>query len=53
MRHVGYLMQLVAMSVPPALIIWQLTFGIRLIVMPATLLVAFIVFHLGHKLRED
>ncbi len=52
-QQIGYLMQLFAMGFLPLLIIWQLNFGFRLILMPALTIVAILVFSLGHKLRES
>ena len=51
-QTIGLLMQLAMLSFLPALILFQLEYGIPLIVMPACLLVAYIVFRIGTKLRE-
>jgi len=45
-------MQFAVLVFLPLLTLWQLNFGIRLIVMPASLLVCIIIFTIGHKLRE-
>ena len=52
-QHLGFLMQFAALTFLPGLIIFQLQFGIPLIVMPACLLVGIIVFSIGHRLRES
>jgi hypothetical protein len=53
MRHyLGIVLQLAALVFLPSLIYWQLTFGFRLIVMPALTLAAILVFWLGYVLRE-
>ncbi len=46
-------MQLFVLAILPALILWQLTYGIPLIVMPASLLVGVIIFWIGQTLRES
>jgi len=51
-QHIGFLLQLAALIFLPMLILWQLEFGFRLIVMPALTLVGIVVFWIGHKLRE-
>ena len=54
MKHrIGILIQLVVLAGLPALIYFQLRFGIKLIVMPACLLAGIILFSLGTKLRES
>ena len=52
-QQIGFLMQLAVLALTPMLIYWQLQFGFRLIVMPAMLLLAFVVFSIGTKLRES
>jgi hypothetical protein len=53
MRHqIGVLLQFLVLVFLPMLIIWQLNFGFRLILMPALTLVAIVVFWIGYKLRE-
>lgn len=51
-RHIGFLMQLAVLALLPMLILWQLNFGIPLIVMPALTIVGVVVFAIGHRLRE-
>ncbi len=46
-------MQLPVLGFLPALIIYQLTYGIPLIVMPAMLLAGVVVFSIGTRLRES
>jgi hypothetical protein len=46
-------MQLAMLVFLPALVLFQLRFGIPLIVMPTCLLTAYIVFWIGTKLRES
>ncbi|MFO1022613.1 MAG: hypothetical protein U0903_18235 [Planctomycetales bacterium] len=53
MKHqIGMLMQLMVLALLPALIIWQLTYGIRLVVMPTMTLVGIVIFYIGTRLRE-
>lgn len=52
-HHIGILLQLIVLSVLPILVIWQLNFGIPLIVMPVSLLIGVVLFTLGTKLRES
>jgi hypothetical protein len=51
-RSIGFLLQLAVLASLPMLIVWQLTFGFRLILMPLLTLVGIIVFTIGHRLRE-
>jgi hypothetical protein len=51
-RQIGFLLQLVVLTLLPMLILWQLDFGIPLIVMPALTVVGIVVFYIGHRLRE-
>lgn len=51
-RNIGFLMQLGVLAFLPMLILWQLNFGFRLILMPALTLVCIILFSIGQKLRE-
>lgn len=54
MKHqIGFILQLLVLSALPALIIYQLQFGIPLIVMPACLLAGVILFAAGTHLREN
>ena len=52
-QHIGFLLQLAALTFLPMLILWQLQFGFRLIVMPTLTLAGFIVFEVGRRLRES
>ncbi len=51
-QQIGYFMQLAALGFVPLLIVWQLAFSFRLILMPALLLCGAFVFWLGRKLSE-
>jgi hypothetical protein len=51
-QQIGFLLQLVALTLLPMLILWQLDFGIRLIWMPALTIVGVVVFYIGYRLRE-
>jgi hypothetical protein len=51
-HHIGFLLQFVVLVFLPMLILWQLEFGFRLILMPALTLVGILVFWIGYKLRE-
>jgi hypothetical protein len=52
-QHIGFLLQLAVLTFLPLLIIWQLNFGFRLILMPACLLVGMVLFTIGTRLRES
>lgn len=53
MRHrIGRLLQFVVLVFLPMLILWQLEFGFRLVLMPALTLVGIVVFWIGTRLRE-
>lgn len=52
-QHLGVLLQLIALTALPLLVIWQLNFGFRLLWMPTLTLVAIIVFTIGYWLRAD
>ncbi len=51
-RQIGFLLQVAALTLLPMLILWQLDFGIPLIVMPTLTVVGIVVFYVGHRLRE-
>jgi hypothetical protein len=51
-QHIGFLLQFAVLVFLPMLILWQLEFGFRLVLMPALTLVGIVVFWIGHKLRE-
>ena len=52
-HHLGILLQFAALVFLPLLILWQLEFGFRLIVMPALTVAAVVVFWIGNRLRES
>ncbi len=52
-HHIGMLLQFAVLVFLPMLIVWQLNFGYRLVVMPACTLVGIIVFVIGTKLRDS
>ena len=51
-QQLGFVLQFVVLTALPLLIYWQLTYGFRLIFMPALLLVGILVFWAGTRLRE-
>jgi hypothetical protein len=51
-QQIGFLLQLAALTLLPMLILWQLDFGIPLVVMPILTVVGIILFYIGYKLRE-
>lgn len=54
MKHfVGLLLQFVVLAVLPIIVIWQLYFGIPLLVMPVSLTIAVVIFFVGTRLRES
>ena len=52
-HFLGMFLQLVTLGVLPLLVVYQLIYSFRLIVMPALLLVGVIVFSIGTALRES
>lgn len=52
-NHLGILLQLIALAALPSIIVFQLFFGFRLIVMPISLLTGIAIFWLGTTLRES
>jgi uncharacterized membrane protein len=48
-QQIGYLLQLAALTMLPMLILWQLDFGIPLIVMPMLTVVGIIMFYVGYR----
>jgi hypothetical protein len=52
-HRLGLFLQLLVLSVLPALILYQLYFGLELIVMPLGLLAAVVLFAAGTHLREN
>ncbi|MEO2033694.1 MAG: hypothetical protein ABGZ35_16575 [Planctomycetaceae bacterium] len=54
MKHrLGFFLQILVLSALPALVLYQLQFGIPLIVMPVSLLAGVILFAAGTRLREQ
>lgn len=51
LHHLGITLQLVALVFLPVLILWQLNFGLPLLVMPIGLLSGMILFQIGTRLR--
>lgn len=51
-NSLGFLMQFAALVFLPVLILWQLDFGIPLLVMPTMTLAALVLFYVGHSLRD-
>ena len=49
----GMFFQLVTLSVLPLMIVFQLFYGFRLIVMPISLLIGITLFSIGTALRES
>lgn len=52
LHHIGVFLQGCVLVFLPCLILWQLTFSIRLVLMPACLLAGSVVFWIGTVLRE-
>jgi hypothetical protein len=54
MRHqAGILLQIIALTWLPLLIIYQLNFGFQLLVMPTGLMIGIAIFWIGTRLRES
>ena len=53
LRSIGFLMQLAVLALLPMLILWQLMFGFRLILMPMLTLAGIVIFTTGQWLRES
>ena len=51
-QQLGFLMQLFVLVMLPVLIVFQLQFGFRLIVMPVSLVAGIVLFSIGARLRE-
>ena len=51
-QQIGFLMQLFVLTLLPRLILFQLKFGIQLIVMPVSLVIGIVLFSIGARLRE-
>lgn len=52
-QQIGTLMQLFVLGALPALIYFQLIYGVRLLVMPISLLIGIVVFAIGTSLRNN
>ena len=52
-QQLGFLMQLFVLAMLPVLIVFQLLFTIRLIVMPVSLIIGIVLFSIGARLRES
>jgi len=52
-HRLGMFLQILVLSVLPALILYQLSFGFDLIVMPICLLAGVVLFAAGTHLRES
>lgn len=52
-HHIGVLMQVLVLALLPVVVVWQLVFGIPLIVMPVCLLIGITLFTIGTRLRES
>lgn len=52
-QKIGMALQFACLVFLPMLILWQIDFGIPLIVMPALTLVSVAVFYVGYRLRES
>ena len=52
-QQIGFLLQFAVLVFLPMLMLWQLNFGIPLLVMPVLTLVAIMVFMVGDKLRKS
>ncbi|MCA9047233.1 MAG: hypothetical protein KDA89_00795 [Planctomycetaceae bacterium] len=51
-HHLGILLQLLVLGMLPALIVFQLAFGMKIIVMPIALIIGMILFGIGVRLRQ-
>jgi len=52
-HYIGMLLQLFTLSILPLVIVFQLFYGFKLIVMPISLLVGITLFSIGTMLRES
>jgi len=52
-QYLGMFLQLLTLGVLPLMIVFQLFYGFRLIVMPISLLVGITLFSIGTALRES
>ena len=52
LHHLGIFLQICAMTFLPLIILYQLQFGFKLIVMPICTVIGFAMFWIGTQLRE-
>ena len=52
-HHLGITLQIIAMACLPLLIVYQLFWGFRLLVMPICTVIGIVVFWIGTRLRES
>lgn len=52
-HHLGILLQIIALTGLPLLIVYQLNFGFRLLFMPICTVIGIVVFWMGTRLRES
>lgn len=52
-QQIGIALQFIVLTFLPLLVIWQLNFGFRLVLMPMCLLASMFVFMIGTRLRES
>lgn len=52
LHHIGIAMQISAMTFLPLIVLYQLQFGFKLIVMPISVVTGGFVFWIGTQLRE-
>lgn len=52
-HHLGIFLQVCVLTFLPCLILYQLQFGIKLVLMPVCTVVGIVLFWLGTMLREN
>ncbi|MFM9960677.1 MAG: hypothetical protein ACKV2Q_05570 [Planctomycetaceae bacterium] len=52
-HHLGILLQISVLTGLPVLILYQLNFGLPLLVMPICTVIGIVVFWMGTRLRES
>ncbi|MDA0282265.1 MAG: hypothetical protein O3B13_24030 [Planctomycetota bacterium] len=52
LHHIGIFLQISAMTLLPLIILYQLQFGFKLVVMPICTVIGLAVFWIGTQLRE-
>lgn len=52
-QTLGMLIQIAVLACLPMIILYQLNFGFRLIVMPVCTMIGIVVFWIGTRLRES